>query len=133
MGLAWGAAWFVAGILVARVPGFYSDLPFAFQFAPFGLLTGIVFSGILAVIEGRRSLDRVSHSRFAGWGAVSGLLLAVLIAALRREAFGREVLVFGPALALTGAVCAAASLALARRSGRATLPGPSAGSGQSRA
>src|SRR5919202_673201 len=75
MGLAWGAAWFGAGILVARVPGFYSDLPFALLFAPFGFVTGIIFSGILVVIEGRRRFDRMSLSRFAGWGAVSGLLL----------------------------------------------------------
>ena len=65
----------------------------------------------------------MSLPRFAGWGAVSGLLLAVYVAALRGQSFGKEVLVFGPALALTGAVCAAGSLALARRS-KGTLPGP---------
>ena len=86
MGLIWGAAWFGAGILLARVPGFYSDLPFALLFAPLGFLTGIVFSGILVGIEGRRGVDRTSLSRFAGWGAASGLLLSgifVVGAALR--------------------------------------------------
>ena len=123
MGLSWGAAWFGAGILVARVPGFYSDLPFALLFAPFGFVTGMIFFGILAVIEGRR-LDRMSLSHFAGWGAVSGLLLAVFVAALRGEALGEEVLAFGPVLALVGAACAAGSLALARRAQRLELPGP---------
>ena len=122
MGLAWGAAWFAAGIVVARVPGLDSDLPFALLFAPFGVATGILFSGILAVIEGRRRLDRLSLSRFAGWGAVSGLLLAVFVTALRGETF--EVLAFGAVLAPAGAACAAGSLALARRSERATLAGP---------
>ena len=132
MGLTWGAAWFGAGILVARVPGFYSDLPFALLFAPFGFVTGILFFGILVVIEGRRGFDRMSLSRFGAWGAVSGVLLAVLVAALRGETLGGEVLVFGPVLALTGAVCAAGSLAVARRAERATLPGPSGGGNRSR-
>jgi uncharacterized membrane protein YdcZ (DUF606 family) len=116
MGLTWGGAWFVAGLLVARVPGFYSDLPFALLFAPFGFVSGILIFGILVLIESRRGLDRMSLSRFAAWGAVSGVLQAVVVAALRGETLGREVLVFGPVLALAGAICAAGSLAVARRS-----------------
>ena len=128
MGLTWGAAWFGAGILLARVPGFYSDLPFALLFAPLGLVTGIIFSGILVVIEGRRRFDRMSLARFAGWGAASGLLLSgifVIAAALRGESLWAEFLVFGPPLAISSAVCAAGSLALARRAERRELPGPS--------
>ena len=128
MGLAWGAAGFGAGMLLARVPGFYSDLPFALLFAPLGFVTGIIFSGILVVIEGRRGLDRMSLARFAGWGAVSGLLLSgifVVGAALRGESLWGEFLVFGPGLAMASAVCAAGSLALARRAERRELPGPS--------
>ena len=130
MGLTWGAAWFGAGILLARVPGFYSDLPFALLFAPLGFVTGIIFAGILVVIDGRRSFDRVSLSRVAGWGAVSGLLLSgifVVAAALRGEAFWGEFLVFGPPLAIASAVCAAGSLAMARRAGRRELRGRSGG------
>ena len=128
IGLSWGAAWFGAGILLARVPGFYSDLPFALLFAPLGFVTGIIFSGILVAIEGRRRFDRVSLSRFAGWGAASGLLLSgifVVAAALRGAALWGEFLVFGPPLAIASAVCAAGSLAMARRADRRDLPGPS--------
>jgi hypothetical protein len=128
MGLIWGAAWFGAGILLARVPGVYSDLPFALLFAPLGFVTGIMFSGILVAIEGRRRFDRMSLSRFAGWGAVSGLLLSgifVVGAALRGESLWGEFLVFGPVLAASSAVCAAGSLALARRAESRELPGPS--------
>lgn len=128
MGLAWGAAGFGAGMLLARVPGFSSDLPFALLFAPLGFVTGIIFSGILVVIEGRRGLDRMSLARFAGWGAVSGLLLSgifVVGAALRGDSLWGEFLVFGPGLAMASAVCAAGSLALARRAERRELPGPS--------
>jgi hypothetical protein len=123
MGFIWGAAWFGAGLLVARVPGFYSDLPFPLLFAPFGFVAGIGFSGILVVIGGRRRFDRMSLSRFAGWGAVSGLLLSGIFAALRGK-WG-ELLVFGPALAMASAVGAAGSLAMARRAERRQLGGPS--------
>jgi hypothetical protein len=128
MGLAWGAAGFGAGILLARVSSFDVDLPFALLFAPLGFFAGVIFSGILVVIGGRRGFDRMSLSRFAGWGAVSGLLLSgifVVGAALRGEALWREFLVFGPGLAMASAVCAAGSLALARRAERRELPGPS--------
>ena len=126
MGLTWGAAWFGAGILLARVPGFHSDLPFALLFAPLGFVTGVIFSGVLVVIEGRRRFDRMSLSRFAGWGAVSGLLLSgifVVGGALGGVTLGGEVLVFGPVLAMASALCAAGSLAVARRAERRELPG----------
>ena len=113
MGLAWGAAGFGAGILLARVSSFDVDLPFALLFAPLGFFAGIIFSGILVVIEGGRGFDRMSILRFAGWGAVSGLLLSgifVVGAALRGEALWGEFLVFGPVLATASAVCAAGSL-----------------------
>ncbi|HEY6156451.1 MAG TPA: hypothetical protein VIV88_03310 [Gemmatimonadales bacterium] len=127
MGIIWGAVWSGAGALLARVPGFYSDLPFALLFAPLGFVTGIIFSGILVGIEGRRGFDRMSLARFAAWGAVSGLLLSAIFvvgAALRGATVWGEFLVFGPPLAMASAVCAAGSLALARRAQR-ELPGPS--------
>ena len=128
MGLIWGAAWSGAGTLLARVPGFDSDLPFALLFAPLGFVTGIIFSGILVGIEGRRGFERTSLSRFAVWGAASGLLLAgifVVGAALRGGDWWGEFLVFGPPLTIAGAVCAAGSLALARRADRRELRAPS--------
>lgn len=127
MGLTWAAAGLGAGILLARVPGFHSDLPLAFLFAPLGFFAGIIFSGVLVVVEGRRGFDRMSLSRFAGLGAVSGLLLSgifVVGAALRGGALLGEFLLFGPALTVAGAACAAASLALARRAEQRGLPCP---------
>ena len=129
MGLAWGAAGFVAGLVLARVPGFYSDLPFALLFAPLGFFAGVIFSGILVAIGGRRRFDQMSLPRFAGWGAASGLLLSGVFAvgaALRGDSMWGEFLVFGPALAIASAVSAAGSLALARRAESRELPGPTA-------
>ena len=128
MGLTWAAAGFGAGILLARVSSSNSDLPFALLFAPLGFFAGIIFSGILVGIEGGRGFDRLSLSRFAGWGAVSGLLLTgifVVGAALRGQSLWGEFLVFGPGLAMASAVCAAGSLALAKRAERRELRGPS--------
>lgn len=127
MGLTWGAAWFAAGMLLARVPGFFSDVPFALIFAPLGFFSGIIFSGILVGLEGRRRFDRLSLPRFAGWGAVSGLLLSgifVVGAVLRGADAWSEFLLFGPALAIASAGCSAGSLALARRAERQALPRP---------
>jgi hypothetical protein len=126
MGLTWAAAGIGAGTLLARVPGFDSDLPFALLFAPLGFFAGVLFSGILVVAGGRRGFDRMSIPRFAGLGAVSGLLLSGIFAvgaALRGEAWWGDFLAFGPVLATAGAVCAAGSLALARRAERRELPG----------
>jgi hypothetical protein len=128
MGLTWAAAGFGAGILLARVSSLNPDLPFALLFAPLGFFAGIIFSGILVAIEGRHGFDRMSLSRFAGWGAASGILLSgifVVGAGLRGESLWGEFLVFGPALAMVSAVCAAGSLALARQADRRELPGPS--------
>ena len=57
----------------------------------FGFVTGIIFSRILVVVEGRRGVDRVSLSRFARWGAVSGLLLSgiFVVGPSGRELVGR--------------------------------------------
>jgi len=124
MGLTWAAAWFVAGVLLARVPGLFSDVPFAILFAPLGFVTGILFSGILVAIEGRRGFERLSLSRVASWGAASGLLLSGIFvagAALRGASAWGEFLVFGPPLAIASAVCAAGSLAMARRAERREL------------
>jgi len=126
MGLSWAVVWFGAGVLLARVPGFFSDVPFAILFAPLGFITGIIFSGVLVAIEGRRSFDRMSVPRFAGWGAASGLLLSgifVVGAALRGASVWGEFLTFGPALAMASTVCAAGSLALAKRAERRELAG----------
>ena len=127
MGLAWAAAGFAEGTLLALVSSVDVDLPFALLFAPLGFFAGIIFSAILVAIESRRGFDRMSLSRFAGWGAVSGLLLTGIFvagAALRGGSVWGEFLLFGPALAVASAVCAAGSLAVARRAERRELPAP---------
>ena len=114
MGLTWAIAWFGAGLGLLLVVGFgAADVPFPIFFGLLGFLAGATFSGVLGIVEGRRRFDQMSLPRFAGWGAVGGLLLSgilVLVAGL-----GGEFLVLGPVFALAGAGCAAGTLALARR------------------
>lgn len=121
MGLTWVVTWVAVGTVLARLAGLNTDLPLAFLFAPLGFVTGVIFSGILVAIDGRRGFNRTSLPRFAGLGAASGLLLSgifVVAAVLRGGAVWAEFLTFGPALAVAGALCAAGSLAIARRAER---------------
>ena len=126
MGLTWAAAGGFAGFLLARLTPFNPDLPFGLLFAGLGFITGVIFS-VLLVIAGRRGADRMSLSRFASWGAVSGLLLSGTFAVgalLRGQGFWGDFLLFGPALIIGGAASATGSLALARWAARRELPGP---------
>ena len=114
MGLMWALAWFCAGMLLLLVVGpDAADVPFPLGFGMFGFLAGVMFSGVLGLIEGRRSFDQMSLPRFAAWGGVGGFLLSgafVLAAGLG----GVATLVLGPVFALSSAASAAGSLALAR-------------------
>lgn len=114
MGLTWAVAWFAAGMALLLVVGVgAADVPFPLFFALLGFLAGVTFSGILGIAEGRRRFDQVSLPRFAVWGGVGALLLSgglVLATGLGGEAL----LMLGPIFALSGAGCAAGSLALAR-------------------
>lgn len=114
MGLIWAVAWFGAGMILLFIvgPG-AADVPFPLGFGAFGFLAGVAFSAVLVLVEGRRRFDQMSLPRFATWGAVGGLVLSgifVPAAGLGGSAF----LVLGTVFALSGAACAAGSLALAR-------------------
>ena len=60
--------------------------------------------------------------RFAGWGAVGGLVLGGAFATAVSLRWG-DVLAVAPSFALASAVCASGSLALARRAVRRESPG----------
>ena len=121
MGLTWAAAWFGAGMILLLVVGVgAADVPFPLFFGLLGFLAGATFSGVVGMAEGRRRFDQMSLARFAGWGALGGLLLSgvfVLVAGL-----AGELLVLAPVFALAGAGSAAGTLALARRTVKSELP-----------
>jgi hypothetical protein len=121
MGLTWGAAWSVAGTVLAVVTQFRADAPFPLVFGVLGFVAGVIFSAVLASTEHGRSLDQMSLRRFAGWGTVGGLLLSALFARAASLGWG-DVLLVAPTFAAASAVCASGSLAIARRAVRRDLP-----------
>ncbi len=121
MGLIWGAALGFAGGVPHWVFGVNTDVPISVLFGAFGFVAGVTFSGILALTEGRRRFDEMSLPRFAGWGAVGGLLLSALWAKAASLNWG-DVLAIVPTFAAASALCASGTLALARRAARHELP-----------
>ena len=121
MGLTWGAAWALVGSVPRWVFGFNADAPFPLIFGVLGFAAGVIFSVFLALTQGRRRFEQMSLPRFAGWGAMGGLLLSALFA--KAASLGwRDVLAIAPTFALACAVCASGSLAVARRAARRELP-----------
>jgi peptidoglycan/LPS O-acetylase OafA/YrhL len=121
MGVTWGAAWSGAGIVLAVVTRFQADAPFPLIFGVLGFIAGVVFSALLALTEGRRRWEQMSLPRFAGLGAMGGLLLSALFASVASLGWG-DVLVIAPTFAFACAVCASGSLAVARRAETRELP-----------
>ena len=121
MGITWAAAWFVAGSVPRWVFGVNTDAPLPLVFGVFGLMAGMVFSAVLALTEGRRDFDEMSLPRFAGWGAIGGLVLSALVAKAASLGWG-DVLALAPTLAVASAISASGSLAMARRAVRRELP-----------
>ena len=122
MGLTWGAAWSAVGLIPKWVFGFNADAPFPIIFGVLGFVAGVMFSGLLALTAGRQRFDQMSLPRFAGWGAIGGLLLSALFAKAASLGLG-DVLVIVPTFAAACAACASGSLAVARRAERQVLPG----------
>ncbi len=120
MGLTWAAVWFGVGAILGLVVGVVFGAPFdglatvVFGFATMGFVGGVAFSTVLVIAEGRRRFDELSLPRFAGWGAVGGLLLAALMFAVGWGFTLGDVIIVGT-MPLLGAGSAAGSLALARR------------------
>lgn len=126
IGLIWAFAWFTAGMILLLIVGpDAADVPFPLGFGMLGFFAGATFSVVLGAIEGQRSFDQMSIPRFAGWGAVGGLLLAggfVSIVALL-GAGSLDIVVLAPVFAVAGALSAAGYLALARRAGDSEMLG----------
>ena len=120
MGVTWGVVWGAAGAIPRWVFGINTDLPIPLLFGVLGFISGVTFSAILVLTEGRRRFDQMSVARFAGWGALGGVLLSALF--VRSDVGTVEVLAIPVTLGFAGAMCAAGSLALAKRAVGRELP-----------
>lgn len=116
MGLTWGAAWFGAGMVLLLIVGIgAADVPFPLFFGLLGFLAGALFSVILGIAERRHRFEEMSLPRFAGWGALGGFMLAVVVAVVAVGGDpGLEILGLGSLFALAGGGSAAGTLALGR-------------------
>jgi hypothetical protein len=121
MGLTWGAAWSIAGMVPRWLFGFNTDVPFPLVFGVLGFLAGVIFSGLLMLTEGRRGFDQLTLPRFAAWGAVGGVLLAAIFTRAASLGLG-DALAIAPTFAVACAISASGSLALARRAAMRELP-----------
>ena len=122
-GFTWAVAWGLAGTVPRWVLGFNPDAPFPIIFGVLGFFAGATFAVLLALTargDGRRRFDQLSIARFAGWGAMAGLLLAALFARAAALDWG-DLIAVAPTFAAACAACASASLALARRAERREL------------
>jgi uncharacterized membrane protein YjfL (UPF0719 family) len=132
--LTWAAAWSGLAFVLSLV-GFFGT-PGSVQFyavlAAFGAVVGFVggtiFSVVLRIAERHRSFDDMSLPRFAGWGAVGGVLLAMLwVTGAGPPPTLGEILSTGVIMGLMGAGSAGGSLALARRADPLLEPGDPVG------
>jgi hypothetical protein len=114
MGVTWALGWFTAGMIFRIIvgPG-TDDVPLPIRFGIVGFLAGVTFSGVLSVVARRRGFDQMSLPRFAGWGAIGGLVLFGAFALTAGP--GGEPLLFAPLFAGAGVASASATLALARK------------------
>jgi hypothetical protein len=120
IGFTWAAAWSAAGLVPRWLFGINADAPFPLIFGVLGFIAGVTFSGLLMLTEGRRRFDQMSLPRFAGWGAIGGLLLSALFAKAASLGWG-DVLAIAPTFAVASALCASGSLAVARRAASGEL------------
>lgn len=142
MGVAWAIAWALVGIGVGVSSRLLPFLPWDRFFAVFdaplpalavpGFVGGALFSLVLGIVARHRRFDELSIPRFAAWGAIGGMLLSLVPAALvgmglatlgagARGVWALTAVIAVP-LTLLSSASAAGSLALARRGARDALP-----------
>ena len=122
MGLTWAVAWASVGFVPRWVLGINNgDLPYPILFFGLGFISGVTFSVVLMLTEGRRRLDQLSVPRVALWGALGGILLGGLF--VRGVGMSVvEMLGVGSLFAVASAACASGTLMLARRAAMRELP-----------
>lgn len=134
MGLTWAVAWAIAGILIGVASILFPGLPWDAFFRVFdaplpalavpGFFGGLLFSIVLGVAGRHRRFDELSLPRYIAWGALGGLLVALIpaalfslgLATLREGAhLWQMTAVFGVPLIFLGSASAGGTLLLARK------------------
>jgi hypothetical protein len=128
MAVTWGAIGFVAGFGIEMIHNVWPnsitsrvDIWPAALALP-GFFGALLFSLVLGIVGRRHRFHELSLPQFTAWGAVGGLLVSLMPAAMVTVGFGDAKVslwqitgaLAGPCI-LGGAVAAAGSLVLARR------------------
>lgn len=138
MGVTWALGWAIFGVTIGVAsnifPGRLWEAFFRVFDAPLpalaipGFIGGMIFSVILRIAGRARRFDQLSIPRFAAWGSLGGLLLALVPAVLVGTDLASanvSILAFTAAisapLVLLCAGSAAGSLAIARKGARREL------------
>jgi hypothetical protein len=128
MGLTWALAGFLAGMGIELIHNIWPNplgsavdiWPAALAYP--GFFGGVAFSAVLGIAGRRRRFDELSLPGVAAWGAVGGLLVSLIPAAMVAVGLATPnvpvwqitLAILGP-LTVGGAIAASASLALARK------------------
>ena len=117
LALAWGVAWAPLGLLTGMIVDADGamDEPWIAIGAYPGFLCALIFSTALAFAHRGSRLAELSFARAAAWGAVSGLLLMVVVTGLLGSPNSEHVLwkgrfVIAGAITLLSALSAVASV-----------------------
>ncbi len=130
MGLAWAVVWAPVAVLIGTLivdPDNSMDEMWVAVGAYPGFLCGALFSAVVGISDGRRSLDESSLLRVGAWGAASGLLVGLFPLILGTPSTQRPLwfwaaVIIGPITVLS-AVSAIVSALLARMATSRELPG----------
>src|SRR5690348_1002175 len=86
IGTLWGVTGVVVGKVAGLVVGVFTGLPLPATFVSFGIGAGILgfalgtsFAVVLSTLERGRTADQLTPARAAGWGALAGAGLALLV------------------------------------------------------
>ena len=131
--LFWGVAWLPVGIVLGVIMGWvrFPDpraraLSFLAFWTGIAVVSGAVFSALLAWLERHHTVDKLSARRVVVWGALGGATVPVLssltVLALTDGHLTAAVPPVLLAMAALGAACARATLWLARRKDRPQAP-----------
>ena len=125
--LIWAAAWFPVGVVLGVIKGWVSVPPasgsevlFLALWTALGACAGALFSALLITLERNRSLADLSSRRLAVWGVLGGagvplLGSAVILTVVEGISLSSDAPAIFGVMAILGALCGVATLALARR------------------
>ena len=92
MSLSWAMGWGITGGLIGMTSLLLPDLPWRIFFEAFdaplpalaipGACAGLIFAGVLGLVERTRNLQELPLPRAGAWGAVAGFLTSLIPGAM---------------------------------------------------